>query len=420
MNFRSGKILAFCIAFLVAFASGVMAEPVPGREVRWASGTIRFSISSSLVSEKSPSLAGVNDPIGAIERAASRWMATSSLRIIFQKTEALSVSPSGNLGDRISLITAAGTAENLALFPNGEKSPPAITRVFFNRLGQITEADIVLNPFVRFSDTSGDGIDFEAVLTHEIGHAVGLEHNEVPASIMNPAIYSMSAGFNGAAPALLLAEVDKAAIRGKYGPSESVPGECCGAIIGTLAFEGGIKAEADIWVEDAIGRLIAFARSQADGTFVIRGLEAGSYSIFAQAPEGGYPAARIAANRRISAGDVIQLRGRLTSRQNLPFVRYFGFNSGLSRRPIALAAGFSGQLFFAGDGIKNGESGIGFSSPEITALNDLMFQVDFDNSISAFAVPLSVNSNAVSGEFNFFVQNPDLNRVYCIGCIKIR
>lgn len=420
MNFTSGKILAFCVAILAALASGVTAEPVFGREVRWASGTIRFSLSPSLVSEKSPSLAGVNDPIGAIERAASRWTASSSLRIIFQKTEALSVSPSGNRGDRISLITAAATAENLVLFPNGEKSPPAITRVFFNRLGQITEADIVLNPFVRFSESASDGIDFEAVLTHEIGHAIGLEHNEVPASIMNPAIYSISAGFNGAAAASLLAEVDKAIVRGKYGPPENGPAECCGAIVGMLALEGETKAEADVWVEDASGRLIAFTRSQADGTFVIRGLEAGSYSIFAQAPEAGYPATQIAANRRIPAGSVIQLRGRLNSRQNLPLIRYFGFNSGLSQRPISLAAGLSGQLFLAGDGIKNGNFGIGFSSSGISALADLMFQVDFDNSISAFAVPMSVNSSAASGEFNIFVQNPDLNRVYCIGCIKIR
>lgn len=417
MKSASGEILIFCLTLLIAFGGKVTAEPISGPDVRLPTGTIRFAISPSLFAEKPPSLSAVRDPIGVVERAAERWRAVSALRIDFQRTKALSVSPSGPRGDRISLITAAATAENLALFPEGEKSPPAITRVFFNNLGHITEADIALNPFVRFSDTAGDGIDLEAVLTHEIGHAIGLEHSAAPTSIMNPAFYSVTAGFSGA---VRLAEMDKSAARGKYGPAGDSTTECCSAIIGTIAATSGQKLEADIWVEDAFGRLIAYTRSSSEGVFALRGLEVGTYSVYAQAPEAGYPAMEIAGLRQISSGEVVQLRGRLESATDLANVRLFGFNAGLSRRPIILSAGLNGQLFLHGDGIKGGQIAVGFSTAAISALNNSRFEADFDQSVSAVVVPIFVNLKVEAGEFNFFVQNAELNRVYCIGCVKIQ
>ena len=88
-------------------------------------------------------------------------------------------------GDGISLVTVAITPENLRLFPRQAASPAAVTRVFKDAVGNITEADIVLNPFVRFStDGSFDTFDLQDTLTHEIGHLLGLYQSRVWASVL--------------------------------------------------------------------------------------------------------------------------------------------------------------------------------------------------------------------------------------------
>ncbi len=66
----------------------------------------------------------------------------------------------------------------------------AITNVSYGTVfGDIASADIEVNTAQHdftFGDAPG-GTDFEAVVTHEIGHYIGLAHSTDPASIMVPA-----------------------------------------------------------------------------------------------------------------------------------------------------------------------------------------------------------------------------------------
>lgn len=52
--------------------------------------------------------------------------------------------------------------------------------------GQILDADILFNPAVAFTMDGSSGSDLQTVLTHEIGHFLGLDHSAVVKAMMFP------------------------------------------------------------------------------------------------------------------------------------------------------------------------------------------------------------------------------------------
>src|SRR5207247_1426187 len=131
-------------AFASTFASA------PGRaefqHLRWKGRTIKIDVSSSLTRPNTNIKYG-SDVVGAIQRSIQAWQAAADIQVLDEPSEKQSVSPSGVAGDGVSLVTIAQTPENVLFFSKDSDSASAKTRIFFNRSGYITEADIVLNPF---------------------------------------------------------------------------------------------------------------------------------------------------------------------------------------------------------------------------------------------------------------------------------
>src|SRR5215203_3333632 len=267
---RPAKFLAVLVTLLF-FTIAVFADaplvPEAGKtpDLRWRKVTIPVAFSNSLL-KSNPAIRSDSDIEGAIRRSLESWESVANIEFQVTWTDKLSVSPSGSAGDGTSLVTIAQTPENLLVFSGDPDEIPGRTRVFFNRRSEISEADIVLNPYQQFSTDGSIGtFDFESTLTHELGHLLGLEHSTVPGSTMNE--HQAKNGFyqlSSFSPRTL-SEDDIVQIRAIYGAKDDT--DCCGAIDGKLALSNVKTAKnLNVWLEEAeTGRVTFGGRINADG-----------------------------------------------------------------------------------------------------------------------------------------------------------
>src|SRR6185436_1667480 len=256
---RPNPILAL-MAMLTFVVSGLpssfeLPNALQERPIKWPTATIQIALSTSLTSS-SPAFKPDSDVLGAVHRALASWSVAANVNFVEVSSKSQSVSPVAG-GDGVSLITIAGTNENLALFAEGNST--ARTRVFFDPdTGQISEADIVINPYpyseggtpIQFSTDGTPGTyDLESTLAHEVGHLLGLNHSHVIGATMQ-ATQALNGTYG--APATTertLSEADVAAVRSLYGTREatgSIEGRILKSVDGHLVPE----SVAHVWIED--------------------------------------------------------------------------------------------------------------------------------------------------------------------------
>jgi hypothetical protein len=102
----------------------------------------------------------------------------------------------------------------------------ALTTVTYNvETAAIYDADVEMNsaeaPFTTTETPRSDAADFEAVVTHEVGHFLGLSHSEVHAATMRGIGYQV-----GTTGLRTLAPDDIAGICEIYPPGERLSSEC--------------------------------------------------------------------------------------------------------------------------------------------------------------------------------------------------
>ena len=147
--------------------------------------------------------------------------------------------------------------------------------------GQILDADILFSPSHNFTTDPGSGLELQTVATHEIGHFFGLAHSSVVRAVMFP--FSPNSENR-------LSYDDVAAISVNYG--KAAPDVPVGMISGTVRMGGSGVFGAHVFADSVTGAepFAAFNIRKSpigtltlpDGTYIIRGVPADSYTVTAE------------------------------------------------------------------------------------------------------------------------------------------
>jgi hypothetical protein len=447
---RPNPILAL-MAILTFFVSGLPssfeAPNIPKeRPIKWSTDTIQIALSSSLTSS-SPAIKPESDVLGAVHRALASWSKAANIKFVEVASQDQSVSPTSG-GDGISLITVAGTDENLALF--ADENSTARTRVFYDPdTGQINEADVVINPYpyseggaaIQFSTDGTPGTyDLESTVAHEIGHLLGLNHSHVVGATMQA-----TQALNGTYGALAitertLSESDLVAVRSLYGREEktgSIEGKILKSVAGNLMPESA----AHIWIEDLNdGRVVASTVTSSNGKFAFGSVPAGSYRamveyLAARTKESEAmteaKSARVLAFRsleirsllRVTADKVTPLNYVLVPPQDSPpelKPRFIGLNSELSTVPVPVAAGDKLTLFVGGAGVDQiPGTGLVLSSPFMTIDPASLMLAQFHKAMPVISFTVTVAANAPPGDYTLRLQSNSGELAYLVGAVTI-
>lgn len=426
MKLRILIIALFVLACSITSAFGnavTAAAPAPAKiesqRLRWRGKTVKIVISNSLT-RFSPNIKSDSDVLGAISRSLQTWSGAADIDLQLEFSDRQNVSPNGPAGDGVSLITIAQSPENVLFFSKDSDSASAKTRIFFNRKGFITEADIVLNPFQQFSTDGTFGtFDLESTLTHEIGHLLGLHHLGVLGSTMAESFArNGTMGFADFGPQTLSAS-DLTAIRELYGAPETE--DCCAVISGKLSAGGRSARELEVWAEESqSGRVVAQVDAGLDGTFRLGGLPSGDYSIYWKTSD---TASTSAMGRlgdvRLEANDIKTISEKILLRQSDIFISYLGRNNQLANYGIPLTAGRSFMINLGGKNLDDPSVKISFSSPLIRVSQFPVTSQEFSEGVSGVSLGITVDSDIVPGNYSILVSGKNGPISCLIGALSI-
>jgi uncharacterized protein (TIGR03437 family) len=218
-----------------------------------------------------------SDPVGAVRAALATWHTGTGANIRFLPLK--TTSAAHNPGDYQSTIAFASAEDLSALGYSPGKSAGALALTVstvasqsaslpngmsFGR-GDIEESDILLNSSLTFSTDGSTGFDLQAVLTHEIGHALGMNHTGLLGATMFP--YASVGGVPVLTQRLLSSdEISFAKAVYPFAGSSGL-----GTIAGKVVASDGsaVKAAFLTMVDPAGGNSIG-AITSADGTYAVQ------------------------------------------------------------------------------------------------------------------------------------------------------
>jgi Matrixin/Carboxypeptidase regulatory-like domain len=410
MAFQAKFLSAFLtlLIFSITVIADVsqFAEPTKATELRWKKASIPIVFSNSLL-KPNPAIRPDSDIQGAIKRSLDAWEAVADVEFQVTWSDKLSVSPAGNSGDGTSLVTIAQTPENLLVFSGDVTEISARTRVFFNRRGEISEADIVLNPYQQFSTDGSIGtFDFESTLTHEIGHLLGLEHSSVIGATMNE-----HQGKNGvfnltSFSPRTLSDDDITQIRAIYG-AKNVD-DCCGTIDGKITLSNGKAAKGfNVWLEESeTGRVSTGSKVSADGSFLFKGLLTDKYRVFIQDSANNFGGQELG-EIEVVKGKTTSLIKKITTSPRGFDVQFTGFNGQLSKLAIPINSGKSYLIYVGGKNLNPDDFKIGSTSPFITVSSGNLTKNDYGKDISVFSFEIKSATETPVGDYTIYLQNKD-------------
>jgi hypothetical protein len=319
----------------------------------------------------------------------------------------------------VSLLTIAGTPENVALFPDGLDDATARTRIFYDARGFITEADIVLNPYLQFSTDGTVGtFDLESTITHELGHLLGLDHSPVIGATMSDS-YGKNGVYNlPAFSARTLAADDIAAVRSLYGPADAND-ECCGRVVGKLTVSSKPSVAYSVWLENIDdGRVTAATVSANDGTFRLGGISPGKYHAYAQSDTDVRLSAVDLGSLLVTTKQPVVLNKKIDRVTGDIRFDFLGLNGQLAGMAISVNAGNS-YFLLAGSSGTSSEPTFLESNSDLISLQQGRAGGMFSKDIRTLGFETAIAPNTPLGEYSICASTKSGFRRYLIGGLTV-
>jgi len=203
-------------------------------------------------------------PLGTatIERAFREWTAAPGATVSFRAPAVADGTKAGKDGQNsVTFLDDLFKNQNFL----------ALTTNWYDDSGHMLEADIQIDPTVVSA-----GYNLQLLVAHEAGHLLGLDHSGVLSSVMYPYV-----GRGGMAD---LDSDDRVAIATLYPKVDPTlaGATLTGQVIGD---NGGIFAAQVVAMNDE-GEPVATALTDPQGRFVIEGIPAGTYRVYAEPLDG--------------------------------------------------------------------------------------------------------------------------------------
>ncbi len=296
----AGVALAAALGSMLIFAYNPEQDDVNGAAVaaRWPNNTFAWSLNSTTKSNVTATAAAVKQ---ALVNAFTAWhtatlngQAVVNLTVTGPATTSLT-NTDGTSVDCVNIVSFVDT--RTSDFPTGTIAFAAVATSFLSPTNPnntytcagnptqkkcslpscIVDADIMFNPTQPFSTATptptGD-FDVQSVATHEIGHALGLDHSGIAAAVMYPF------GDTGLSQSRTLAVDDSAGIAFLY-PAAAFS-TATGTISGVVTMSGkGIFASHVIAIDTTTGDAVIDGLTNPDGTYNLIGVPPGTYNVLA-------------------------------------------------------------------------------------------------------------------------------------------
>ena len=382
--------------------------------IKWPKGPIKIAISSSVTAFGTGIKPG-SDFRTALAQSLEKWEEAAGIEFDVVFSELTSISPPGPSGDGVSLITIAGDTDNFLAFSKDSRNASAITRLFYDGRGNITEADIVLNPAQQFSsDQMPATFDLETVLTHEIGHLLGLKHTTVPSSAMFDGIQRNSVIGTDARPKQLSID-DLSKIRALYGPGPLAT-KCCSSIAGKA------PSNSNLWLHNfETGALVQSVKASKDGTFEFGGVDTGKYQVvFQQRSEtGDVLPVTVLGNVSANPGEN-RIFGKFEPQKPISFmIDSIGLTGQVSNRALRVAPGEIHRITTIGTGLKQDGLTFATTSPKISLIPLKLEIRDYPGGVPALGFELIIDPNVKPGQYSIYAEDKNGQRNYFHGGIWV-